>query len=61
MTEPARDLPEEQVGEGYTADAIQVLKGLEGVRMRPAMYIGSTGPNGLHHLETQAHVNQRAR
>ena len=50
MTEPARDLPEEQVGEGYTADAIQVLKGLEGVRMRPAMYIGDTGHEGLHEL-----------
>ena len=50
MTEPARDLPEEQAGEGYTADAIQVLKGLEGVRMRPAMYIGDTGHEGLHEL-----------
>jgi DNA gyrase subunit B len=34
----------------YTADQIQVLEGLEGVRKRPAMYIGSTGPDGLHHL-----------
>ena len=50
MTEPARDLPEQQAGEGYTADAIQVLKGLEGVRMRPAMYIGDTGHEGLHEL-----------
>jgi DNA gyrase subunit B len=34
----------------YMADQIQVLEGLEAVRRRPAMYIGSTGPRGLHHL-----------
>ena len=37
-------------GDGYTADNIRVLEGLEGVRKRPAMYIGSTGEIGLHHL-----------
>jgi len=34
----------------YTADSIEILEGLEPVRKRPAMYIGSTGPEGLHHL-----------
>lgn len=38
------------VTEKYDADQIQVLEGLEAVRKRPGMYIGSTGPRGLHHL-----------
>src|SRR5690242_12757269 len=39
-----------RVDQTYTAENIQVLKGLEGVRVRPAMYIGSTAEAGLHHL-----------
>ena len=38
------------MAKGYGAKQIRVLEGLKGVRKRPAMYIGTTGPKGLHHL-----------
>jgi DNA gyrase subunit B len=44
--QPARKAPDDS----YGADQIQILEGLEAVRKRPGMYIGSTGPRGLHHL-----------
>ena len=48
-TEPIDSFPPPD-DSNYTGDSIRVLEGLEAVRLRPAMYIGSTGEMGLHHL-----------
>jgi DNA gyrase subunit B len=54
---PENTVPEDSIistghvaADSYGADQIQILEGLEAVRKRPGMYIGSTGPRGLHHL-----------
>jgi len=50
MAERASASVKSPVAETYNADQIQVLEGIEHVRKRPGMYIGTTGPKGLHHL-----------
>ncbi|MBU0612192.1 type IIA DNA topoisomerase subunit B [Patescibacteria group bacterium] len=50
---------EEKKGHHYSAEDISVLEGLEPVRRRPGMYIGTTGPEGLHHLVWEIFDNSR--
>jgi len=58
-TSPKKGSKSNGSGHLYRADEITVLEGLEPVRKRPGMYIGTTGPDGLHHLITEIFDNAR--
>jgi DNA gyrase subunit B len=59
MPKTSKEIKKPKSSSGYTAESITVLEGLEPVRKRPGMYIGTTGPDGLHHLIWEIFDNSR--